>query len=72
MHNLIELCWRVVLDIKEVVESAAESRINAEQILHLCAITCGNHYKLSAIVLHTLHQLLKSLCTLGVSIARGA
>ena len=70
LHNLEQLGWRVVLDIKEIVETAAESRVHTEQILHLRAITGGNHDKLSTIVLHTFHQLFQSLCALGITIAR--
>ena len=68
-HNLIELIWRVVFNVEEIAETAAEANIDAEEVFHLRAITCSNHYKLSTVVFHTFHQLLQSLCTLIVALA---
>ena len=60
LHNLKQLLWRVVLDIEEIIETAAETWINTEEVFH----------KLSAVVFHTLHQFLQCLGTLIITIAR--
>ena len=68
-HNLEELFGRVVVDVEEVVEAAAESDVDAEQVVHLLTIACSDDHKLAAVVLHALHQLLQSLSALLVLVA---
>ena len=69
LHNLEELVGRVVVDVEEIAEAAAESDVDAEQVLHLRAIACGNNHKLTTVVLHALHQLLQRLRALVVALA---
>ena len=66
-HNLEQLVWRVVFNIKEIVETATEARIDAEEILHLHPIAGSDDNKLAAVILHPLHQFLQSLCALIVT-----
>ena len=68
---LIEFLWLVVFDVQEVVETAAESRVNPEQVVHLHEIACGNDDKFSSVVLHSLHKFLQSLCAQIVALATG-
>ena len=69
-HDLEELIGRVVFYIQEIVETAAEARIDAEQVLHLRTIACCYDDKLIAVVFHSLHQRLQCLCTLSVAVSR--
>ena len=71
LHNLEQLVRIVVLDIQEIAEAAAYTRIDAEQVFHLCTIACCNDDKLATVVLHTLHQRLQSLRALLVTFATG-
>ena len=70
-HNLIELIRIIVIDIEEIVETTTESRIDAEEILHLRTIACCNNHKLSSVILHAFHQFFKSLGSLIVPVATG-
>ena len=57
-HDLEQLVGCVVVDIKEVAETATESDIDAEQVLHLRTISCSYDNELTAIILHAFHELL--------------
>ena len=72
LHNLIEFVGRIVFQVQEIIEAAAHTGIDAEQVVHLHAVSGSNHHELVAIVLHTLHQRLQGLRTLGITLARGA
>ena len=67
LHNLVQLLRRIILDIKEIVETTSEARIYTEQIFHLHPITGSNDHELSAIVLHPFHQFLQSLSPLIIT-----
>ena len=60
---------RVVFDIEEIVETAAEARIDTEQVVHLRAIAGSDDDELASVVFHALHQFLQRLGTLIVAVA---
>ena len=66
---LVELIGRIVVYIEEIVEAALESRVYAEQVVHLRAVASSDDDELAAIVLHPLHEFLQSLCSLVVAVA---
>ena len=68
LHNLIQFFRIVVVDIQEITETAAHTRVDAEQILHLRSVTGSNNYKFASVVLHTFHQLLQCLGSLIVTV----
>ena len=68
LHDVIQLIGRIVFEIQEIVETALKTRIHTEQIIHLRAVTGGDDHKLTAVVLHTLHQFLQCLSALVIAV----
>ena len=46
------------------------ARVYPEQVLHLRTVARSNNDKLTAVVLHTLHQGLQCLCSLVIALTR--
>ena len=67
---LVEFLGRIIVDIQEIVETALESGVDAEEIVHLHTIARRDHHKVSTVVLHALHQCLKGLGATLVAFAR--
>ena len=68
-HNLEQLSRTVVVNVEEVVEAAAESGVDSEQVVHFGAVSGSNDNELATVVFHSLHQFFQSLCALIVALA---
>ena len=66
-HDFKQFVGRVVVDIEEIVESAFESRVYSEEVVHLHSVSRHYANEFSPVVLHSLHQFFQCLSPLLVS-----
>ena len=60
----------IVLDVEEIIKTALESGIDAEEVVHLHTIASRDDNKAAAVILHTLHEGLQCLGTVLVAFSR--